>query len=273
VVAQSGDNEAERRRWNDEYWASVWPRREQLTGAVTEVLLDAVGLVAGERVVDIGSGGGTAAFAAAQRVGVTGSVVGADISVPLVGFATQRARDRGAANVRFLVADVQREGIDGAPFTAAISQFGVMFFDEPVVAFANIRAQLGPGGRLAFVCWQAPAKNPWFVGPSLAPFVAPPPPPAVGKSPTGPFSLADPDHTTGILATAGWSAIERTAHERTATVDADAIVDDGQLTFLGVSDHDFDVARTAVNDHLADLQRDDGRYNAPLAFQVFTAAR
>ncbi len=152
MVAQSTDNEAERRRWNDEYWASVWPRREQLTGAVTEVLLDAVGLAAGEQVLDIGSGGGPAAFAAAQRIGPTGSVVGADISVPLVGFATQRARDRGAANVRFVVADVQREGIDGAPFAVAISQFGVMFFDEPVVAFANIRAQLAPGGRLAFVC-------------------------------------------------------------------------------------------------------------------------
>jgi SAM-dependent methyltransferase len=148
-----------------------------------------------------------------------------------------------------------------------------MFFDEPVVAFANIRAQLAPGGRLAFVCWQAPANNPWFVGPSLTPFVAAPSPPAGGKSPTGPFSLADPDHTTGILAAAGWSAIERTAHERTVTVDPDAIVDDGQLTFLGVSDRDFDAARTAVSDHLADLQRDDGRYNAPLAFQVFTAAR
>ena len=192
MVAQSSDDEAERRRWNDEYWASVWPRREQLTGAVTEVLLDAVGLAAGEQVLDIGSGGGTAAFAAAERVGATGSVLGADISVPLVGFATQRARDRGAANVRFVVADVQREAIDGAPFTVAISQFGVMFFDEPVVAFANIRAQLGPGGRLAFVCWQDPAQNPWFVGPSLAPFIAPPPPPAVGKSATGPFSLADP---------------------------------------------------------------------------------
>jgi len=272
-VPGSSDNEAERRRWNDEYWASAWLRREQLTGAVTELLLDAVALAAGERVVDIGSGGGTAALAAAQLVGATGSVVGADISVPLVAYATQRARDRDAANVRFVVADVQQERIDGEPFTAALSQFGVMFFDEPVVAFANIRAQLAPEGRLAFVCWQAPAKNPWFVGPSLAEFVAPPPPPAVGKSPTGPFSLADPDHTTSILATSGWSAIERTEYERTVTVERDAIVDDGQLRFLGVADGDFDAARTAVNDHLADLQRDDGRYNAPLAFQVFTATR
>jgi SAM-dependent methyltransferase len=269
----SGDNEAERRRWNDAYWASVWPRREQLTGAVTDFLLDAVGLAAGERVVDIGSGGGTAALAAAEAVGATGSVVGADISVPLVKYATERARDRAAANVRFVVADVQRERIEGAPFSAAVSQFGVMFFDEPIVAFANIRAQLASGGRLAFVCWQAAAKNPWFVGPSLAPFVAPPPPPAIGKSPTGPFSLADPDHTTRILAAAGWSAIGTTPYERTVAVDSDAIADDGQLSFLGVADHDFDAARAAVNDHLADLRRDDGRYDAPLAFQVFTAAR
>jgi SAM-dependent methyltransferase len=273
TVAPSSDNEAERRRWNDEYWASAWLRREPLTNAVTELLLDAAGLLAGDRVVDIGSGGGTATFAAAQSVGPTGSVVGADISVPLVAYATQRGRDRGIANARFVVADVQREGIDGAPFTVAISQFGVMFFDEPVVAFTNIREQLGPGGRLAFVCWQAPVKNPWFVGPSLAPFVAPPPPPAAGKSPTGPFSLADPDHTTSILAAAGWSAVERAAYERTVPVDADAIVDDDQLRFLGVADRDFGAARTAVDDHLSALRRDDARYDAPLAFQIFTAAR
>jgi SAM-dependent methyltransferase len=272
-VAHSSDNEAERRRWNDEYWASVWPRREQLTGAVTELLLEHVGPAAGELVLDVGSGGGTAALAAARMMGPTGSVVGADISVPLVAFATQRARDQGVANVRFVTADVQRDVVEGGPFNAAISQFGVMFFDEPAVAFANIRAQVAPGGRLGFVCWQAVELNPWFVGPALAPFLAPPPPPAPGKSPTGPFSLADAEHTTSILEQAGWSKVETARYARTVTVDRDAIVDDAQLTFLGVDDDRLPDARKAVEDHLAALRRDDLHYDAPLAFQVFTAAR
>jgi SAM-dependent methyltransferase len=270
-MTDSSDNEAERRRWNNEYWASVWPRREQLTGAVTELLLAPLAIASGQRVLDIGSGGGTAAFAAAPLVGDTGSVVGADISVPLVAFATQRASDRGVTNVRFVVADVQRDTIDGGPFTAVTSQFGVMFFDEPVVAFANIRGHLAPGGRLSFACWQAVANNPWFVGPAVAPFLQPPPPPGPGKSPTGPFALADADRTTSILEQAGWSAIERTAYERTVAVQRDAIVDDAQLTFLGVPDDQLAEARAAVDAHLAPLRRDDDHYNAPLAFQVFTA--
>ena len=66
------------------------------------------------------------------------------------------------------VADVQRETVPGGPFDAVISQFGVMFFDEPETAFTNIRRQLVDGGRLAFACWRAPDLNPWFPGPALA---------------------------------------------------------------------------------------------------------
>jgi SAM-dependent methyltransferase len=270
-VPDSGQNAAERQRWNNEYWASVWPRREQLTMAVTEVVLERLGLALGDRVLDVGTGGGVAALAAARIVGSSGVVVGADISAPLVALATRRAQELEADNARFVLADVQSDAIDGAPFTAAISQFGVMFFDEPVVAFANLRAQLAPGGRLGFVCWQAVARNPWFVGPALAPFIAPPPAPGPGKSQTGPFTLADPDHTAGVLEAAGWSAIEQTEHARTVRVRRDAIVDDPQLTFLGVEDAQLEAARTAVAEFLAPLEREDSHYDAPLAFRVVSA--
>jgi len=58
VAEEAQANTAERRRWNDEYWASVWPKREQMTSAVTSILLERVGLRDGENVLDIGSGGG-----------------------------------------------------------------------------------------------------------------------------------------------------------------------------------------------------------------------
>ncbi len=265
-------NAAERRRWNDEHWASAWPKREQMTNAVTDILLGHVGLVAGESVVDIGSGGGTATMAAARLVGGGGRAVGADISAPLVAFARQRARDRGVANVSFAVVDAQRDVIPEAPFDAAISQFGVMFFDEPAAAFHNIRGHLVASGRLGFACWQSVERNPWFVGPALVPYISPPPPPAPGKSPTGPFSFSDPARVAAILAEAGWTDVQRSPHEVVVGVDREAIIDDEQLTFLGVAESALTDARRAVDDHLADLIDGDGRIQAPLAFQIFTAA-
>lgn len=266
----SETNAAERRRWNDEYWTSVWPKREQLTGAVTSTLLGHLGLTAGDRVLEIGSGGGTATMAAGRLV-VDGTVVGADISAPLVEFARQRVADAGLANVSFVVGDVQHDEIAGGPFDAALSQFGVMFFDEPAVAFDNIRRHLVPGGRLAFACWQPPDRNPWFIGPVLAQYLPPPPAIAAGKSPTGPFSLSDPDRVRTILGAAGWSDVDRVAHEVVVNVDRDAIVDDAQLAFLGVPDAAFEQARRSVDERLDPLRGDGGRIDAPLAFQIFTA--
>jgi SAM-dependent methyltransferase len=243
-----------------------------MTAAVTATLLGHVALESGESVLDVGAGGGRTTIAAARRVSPDGKAIGADISEPLVALARQRAAADGATNARFVVADVQTAPLDGGPFDVAMSQFGVMFFDEPVVAFTNIRAHMRVGGRLAFVCWQDLGDNPWFVGAVLQPFCPPLPRPGPGKNATGPFALADPDYTAGILAGAGWSAIERTPHRKTATVEAEVLVDaDSYLRFLGIADDRLPEARAACEAHLAPLRRADGRYDAPLAFQVFTA--
>ena len=263
-------NQPERRRWNDRAWAAAWPKREQLTTAVTHVLLDHVSLKPTDNVLDIGTGGGVAALSAARIVG-NGTVVGADISSPLIELARGRAEAQGATNASFVVADVQHEAVPGGPFDVAISQFGVMFFDEPEAAFANIRRQMVAGGRLGFACWRAPDLNPWLPGPALADVVPPPPPPAPGKSPTHPFSLSDPERTAGILEASGWRAATVASHDLVVTVDRDTIVDDEALAFSGVPTDSFDAAWKAIERRLAPITRDDGRIDAPLAFQVFTA--
>jgi SAM-dependent methyltransferase len=269
-MSASEPNEAERRRWNDQAWAAAWPKRERLTMAVTDLLLERSHLQAGEKVLDIGTGGGVAALSAA-RINGDGTVVGVDISEPLIELARTRAESMSATNVSFAVADVQVEAVPGAPFDLAISQFGVMFFDEPDAAFANIRRQLTSGGRLAFACWRAPELNPWFPAPALAGIAPPPPPPAPGKSAAGPFTLSDAQHTAALLETSGWRDITGTPHELVVTVDLDTIIDDEALGFFGIPEDLFSAAWGAIDRQLAPLRRDDGRIDAPLAFQVFTA--
>ena len=264
-------NAAEHRRWNDPYWTRVWPKREELTGVVTKLLLDHLRLLAGERVLDIGCGGGTTSLKAARLVGAPGNVVGADISRDLVELARSRAAAQGAANVRFVVADAQTDVIDGGPFGAAFSQFGVMFFDDPLLAFTNIRAQVSPGGRLAFACWRGMSANPWHIAHAVGDLISSVPraPDAV---PPGPFSLSDPVRTDQLLGAAGWADLHCAPYDVIVSVTRDALVDDDQPAFMGVPEDRLAEARAAVDRHLAAFDQGDGRYRVPLAYQVFTAA-
>ena len=264
-------NEVERRRWNDEQWAAAWPKRERMTDAVTGLVLDAAALRAGERVLDVGCGGGRTSIAVARLVGPEGAVVGADISTPITALAKRRAEEADVANVTFRVVDMQVEKVDGGPFDVALSQFGVMFFDEPAAAFANIRAHLRPGGRIAFGCWQSMERNPWFFGHAIANLLPPPPVPASGKSLTGPFSLADVEQTTGTLGAAGFTDVRRAAHEIEVDVPRDSVIDEEQLAMMGVSADDLGAATNAVDDYMRRFALDGGLLRLPLAIQVFQA--
>jgi SAM-dependent methyltransferase len=265
-------NEGERRRWNDERWAAAWPRRERLTDEVTPYLLDALALQPGESVLDVGCGGGKTTLVAARLVGTEGAVVGADLSRPILALAEQRAGLDGAANVSFVVADVQVDHIGPGHFDVAMSQFGVMFFDDPVAAFANIAGHLRPGGRIGFACWQPMAANPWFSGAALAPF-APPPATVPGRSATGPFAFGDAAHVVGILGAGGFTGIARSAYQVVTDAPEDAVFDEAQLSFMGVSEAALGDARQAVERHLSQFRQPGGLCRFPLAFQVFTARR
>ncbi len=271
ATAETDANATERKRWNDPFWSEVWPKRERFTESVTPRLLRALALEPGERVLDIGCGGGPATSAAAKAVGSSGRAVGADISAPLIKLARDRVAAAGLKNVSFEIKDVQQDRIEGGPFDVAMSQFGVMFFDEPKTAFTNIRAHLVSGGRLGFACWQSTAANPWFTGPTLKEFVPPPPQPAPGKSPTGPFAFAETDYVRGILQAAGFVDIAVSFHDYEIEAAPDAVVDEAQLAFLGVPLEKMPQARAAVDRHLTRFRQASGLCRYPLAVQIFTA--
>ncbi len=264
-------NEAQRRRWNDDEWVAVWPKREALTDEVTPYLLDALALQSGERVLDVGCGGGKTTIAAAQAAGPTGTAIGADISKALTELAAHRAAEAHVNNVMFRVADVQLEPIAEGPFDVVMSQFGVMFFDEAEKAFTNIHNHLAPDGRMGFACWQTIDRNPWNVATVLGGIVPPPPPPAPGKNPVGPFALGDPEHTQVILEAAGFTNVQRTAHELPVEVQLDAVVDEAQLRLNGVPPDRMAEATAIVNEHLSQFETGPGRARFLLAFQIFRA--
>lgn len=154
-----------------------------------------------------------------------------------------------------------------------MSQFGVMFFDEPLAAFRNIHSSLRPGGRLTFACWQSADANPWFFAHALAEFVPPAPPPAPGKSPTGPFTLADPVETRALLEAAGFTRVRRSAHELETDLPASESFDVAQLAFIGVSAEALPDAVDAVSRYMTRFRLDDSTSRFPLAFQTFSALR
>jgi len=168
--------------------------------------MDRAAIVAGERILDIGCGCGETTVDLARRVGAPGAAVGVDISAHALERAQQRAAAAGL-HVRFQSADAQTFAFTPESFDLVFSRFGVMFFSDPVAAFANLRRALRPGGRLAFVCWQSVQQNQWMMIPlaALAAHVELPPPPAPGTP--GPFAFADADRVRGILTHAGFEAI------------------------------------------------------------------
>jgi SAM-dependent methyltransferase len=265
-------NDVETKRWNDDRWTSVWPERERLTGAVSPFLLSHVSPEPGQRLLDIGTGGGELAIALAELVQPDGLVVGVDLSLALLGLARRRAAEAGANNVSLVRADAQTDSVGGAPFDGAVSQFGVMFFDEPIVAFSNIRVHLRPGGRFVFAAWQAVECNPWHLGTALRSVVPPPPPPATGKNVTGPFTLGDVGHTSRLLEGAGYSGVSCTSFDTAVRAPASAIVDLSLLDFMGVSPERRQEATRLIELHLNRFRvSTTDEFDFPLAFNVFEA--
>ena len=203
-----GPNAQQIEYWNSEAsakWTENHAELDARIGPLGRLALDRAAPAPGERVLDVGCGCGATSLELALRVGEGGAVLGVDVSEPMLALARRRADEAGAKSLRFERADAQTFAFELGAFDVAVSRFGVMFFSDPVAAFANLRRALRPGGRLAFVCWRALPENPWAGLPfqAVASVVGPPPPPEPGAP--GPFALADPERLRAILDGAGFA--------------------------------------------------------------------
>lgn len=203
-----------------DYWSGA-PGRKWIDYAVEldamhqgalDLLLDHAALQSGERVLDVGCGAGASTIAAARQVAPGGHVLGLDISAPLIALGQERAAKDGVQNLDFLHGDAQLVRPE-TPVDVLISRFGMMFFADPVSAFANLAATLRPGGRMAFVAWCAPDQNPWFgTAAQIAGRHLPADGPADPHAP-GPTAFADGARVVGLMEAAGLKGARVSSHD------------------------------------------------------------
>ena len=271
-------NEDQIKFWNEkagQNWTILQARMDANMAAIGDAVLAFAQAKPGIAVLDVGCGTGFTSLALA-RAGA--KVTGVDISKPMLGLARERAAKAGL-DISFVEADASIYSF--APeFDLIFSRFGVMFFDAPAAAFANMRTALKPGGRIAFVCWRTPPENPWASAPLLAakPFLPEQPPP--DPLAPGPFTFADAKRVEDILSRGGFSDIRIEKLDTVMTLGDDLGLAASQMLQIGplsraVGDVD-DATRAAiaraVHGALAKFVRPDGEI-APAAACWLVAAK
>ena len=207
-------------------------RYDRQLAPFTEALLEQIRLTPYQSLLDVGCGCGALTLAAAR---FAESAVGVDISTPLTEVASERASRAGIDNVEFVVADAQTHAFAPGTFDLVVSQFGLMFFDDPVGAFSNLRRSLAPGGRLAFVSWQGVPANEWLavIASQVARYVEIPEFGGLSKGP-GMFALRDQDETTDLLEAAGFTEVGIEALAPTILIGGGGTVDQSMEFLLGM---------------------------------------
>ncbi len=268
-------NAAQAARWNGEsgqHWIAHRERHVAGHQRLVAHLFRAAGISRGERVLDIGCGCGETTILAARAT--QGSVLGLDISGPMLAVARRLAAEAGLANVAFAQGDAQVHPLQRDFYDVVISSFGTIFFDDPAAAFANIVAALRHGGRLTFLCWQDDMVNEIFAIPIRA-----------LQAHAGPQKLtdddpfADPRWVADLLTAAGCAdirveAVEELAWMGTGVADVMAYIG-GMRRIRAVMAEIGDTARTeralaSMAGEFAARQRPDGVWAGAAAWLVTT---
>ncbi|BCL25732.1 class I SAM-dependent methyltransferase [Streptomyces aurantiacus] len=207
-------------RWNGaagQAWVDTRAVLDELFKPFEKLLVDAVVTEHAQHVLDVGCGTGATTLAVARRLGAQGPgaqradapghTVGVDLSEPMVTVARARAEQEGA-RASFVLADAQDHDFGPATFDMLISRFGVMFFNDSVKAFTNLRRAAREDAALRFIAWRGPAENPFMTTAerAAAPFM--PDLPARRPDEPGQFAFADADRVRRVLEESGWAGID-----------------------------------------------------------------
>jgi SAM-dependent methyltransferase len=264
-----------------EQWAAQLSGMEAQLAPVNEPLLGALQLAKPTRIAEIGCGGGGTAIELLRRAPAGSVVHGFDISPRLVGEARGRVPP-GEGALAFEVADMGTAAPPGQLYDRLVSRFGIMFFEDPQSAFANLVRWLEPGGRFAFAVWGAPAENRWFtsVRDVVARIVEVPP---ADPDAPGPFRYADAGTLLALLERAGFGRLE--VHDWRGMLPIGGELSPGEAAHFSIAafssfgallakagDEALHEARRALADRLSDHVR-DGAVRLEAYVHLVTGAR
>jgi len=196
--------------WNGtagQAWIESQELLDRMFKPFEELLVTAVSERRASRVLDVGCGTGSTTLAIARSVGTQGCSVGIDISDPMIGMARTRA-SREHSTASFICADAQDHAFEPAAFDLIVSRFGVMFFADPVEAFANLRLAGNDAAQLHCIAWRSVAENPFMTTAERAAASLLPTLPARRPDGPGQFAFADQRKVHGILEDSGWVGID-----------------------------------------------------------------
>jgi SAM-dependent methyltransferase len=131
-------------------------------GDCADLLLDAVQVQPGERVLDVACGTGVVGRRAARRVGPGGAVVGVDLNATMIEIARAVGQPPGSAGIEWCVADAVALPQADCAFDVACCQQGMQYLPDRYLAAGEMVRTLVPGGRLGIACWRPIGHSPAF---------------------------------------------------------------------------------------------------------------
>src|SRR5262245_30615278 len=231
-VARTSDDE-QAARWNGvagRAWIDAQDLLDGVFKPLEDLLVEEVAAVSRGRVLDVGCGTGGTTIAAARRLGSKARCIGIDISEPMIAAARARAEREGVA-AEFIRANSQVHAFEPASIDMLISRFGVMFFDDPVQAFANLRRGASDNARMQLIAWRSAEDNPFMTTAERAAVPLLPDLPPRRRDGPGQFAFADSQRVSSILQKSGWAEIEMQSIDIACTLPESAVVH--YLTRLG----------------------------------------
>ena len=187
-------------------WVDTQELLDRVFEPFGELLVERACAVPGGRVLDVGCGTGATTLAVARRLGMNGRCVGVDISEPMIDAARRRAELDGTP-AAFIRANAEDHAFDPGSFDVIVSRFGVMFFDDPVRAFANLRGAARAAAELHVIAWRGAAENEFMTTAERAAAPLLPDMPKRRPNAPGQFAFGDKQRVDGILRGSGWTEV------------------------------------------------------------------
>jgi SAM-dependent methyltransferase len=210
MTTTHNDNDEQIRMWNGvsgHAWIDAQELLDRLYKPFEDLLVDVVAAESPDSVLDVGCGTGATTVAIARRLTATGRATGVDISEPMIAAARARAQDAHVP-AHFICGDAQVHSFAAASVDMIVSRFGVMFFDDPVRAFTNLRHAATDNASLRCIAWRSGEENPFMTTAERAAGPLLPALPTRQPDAPGQFGFANEHRVSRILADSGWSDVD-----------------------------------------------------------------